>query len=393
MAATPETEPDEVILSGSKHLRVSQDSFKLRELMEMVESGVDWWEQRLQSAEGVAREQAVAAIRDLSRIFDSLSRQLEQGRETVRITTRLPVVRSYSRGCPVCGSGNRTGARFCHACGASLPDPNRDNRSGAAQPISLRVASRSDVGMVRTNNEDTCATSQFVYGHDSRAFLLLVADGMGGARAGEEASMLASNTVQHEVVKAVQKRSPTSAKEWRSVLHKAVVAANQRIYMQAQAHASQRGMGTTLTMLVADGENAHIAHVGDSRAYLFNANGVTADRTTFTQLSTDHTLIARLVDIGQITPEEARTQPQRNMLYRAIGTEPMVDVDTVTQPIAIGDVILLCSDGLTNHVHDHEMARIVLSDRCPEAMCDMLVDLANQRGGRDNISVVVAQAR
>jgi protein phosphatase len=150
-------------------------------------------------------------------------------------------------------------------------------------------------------------------------------------------------------------------------------------------------MGTTLTATLIVGERVHIASVGDSRAYLINAAGVTEDGATSAQLTSDHSLVARLVDIGQITPEQARTHPQRNLLYRSIGTDPSVDVDTRSEQLKAGDVILLCSDGLINTVEDAEMARIATEQTDPQRACDQLVALANERGGSDNISVLIVR--
>jgi serine/threonine protein phosphatase PrpC len=150
-------------------------------------------------------------------------------------------------------------------------------------------------------------------------------------------------------------------------------------------------MGTTLTIALIVGDRLYVASVGDSRAYLINASGVTEDGATAAQLTSDHSLVARLVDIGQITAEQARTHPQRNLLYRSIGTDPSVEVDTLSEQLEPGDVLLLCSDGLVNHVRDEEIARCALEQRDPGRACEQLVALANERGGRDNISVVIVR--
>ncbi|MCG8350295.1 MAG: Stp1/IreP family PP2C-type Ser/Thr phosphatase [Chloroflexales bacterium] len=377
------------MLSSARRIRVSQNSLSLRDLLALVESGVYWWQQRLKDAEGVNRERAAAAIKDLSRILDSLSQQLAQGRETVRITTRLPTTRIYAAPCAACGRGNRAGAKFCLACGALLSIDSAVSRSITA--VQLKVAVRSDVGMVRQRNEDMCYAGQITTSGRVLATLLLVADGMGGEQAGDEASRLATETVKQELVKALQDTQPTSDEEWQSLLRQVVLLVNRRVYAYARANRSKRGMGTTLTVVAAAGNRAHLAHVGDSRAYLVNVQGVSEDGALLMQLTTDHSLVARLVDIGQLTSEQARSHPHRNMLYRAIGTDPAIDVDTSSQPIEAGDVLLLCSDGLTGHVEDAELTRIALATPNPETVCGQLVRLANSRGGRDNISVVVAK--
>lgn len=383
---------DEMLIPGGKRLRVTQEALSLRELLTMIESGVHWWRQQLQSADQVTRQHAAAAIKDLSRILDSLSEQLAQGRETVRITTRLPVARCYSVGCPTCGRGNRAGARFCLGCGSRLPDTHnpQDSRPDQPEPLRLHSAVLSDVGRVRQNNEDTCAVEPITSGAGPVAHMLLVADGMGGAHAGEVASRLACETVQQTLRSELQTLLPPDDAAWQDLLHRVVLAANQRVYSAAQAQSEQQGMGTTLTLIVVVGDRAHMAHVGDSRAYLFNAAGVTEEGEPLLQLSSDHTLVARLVDIGQLTPEQSRTHPHRNALYRALGTEPTIDVDTGSHALRSGDRLLLCSDGLTTYVEDTELAQIVLQAAHPRHTCRRLVTLANERGGQDNISVIVA---
>lgn len=386
-------EPDAVWVPGNKRLRVEHDTLSLRELLSMVEAGVSWWQQRLKEDAGVNREQAAAAIKELSQILESLAQQIAQGRETVRITARLPALRTAPMACPVCGRGNRAGARFCLACGTLLPDPN-EPRPETAKRVGLRlqVAARTDRGQVRRRNEDLCYAGQLTAADEVLATLLLVADGMGGERAGDEASRIAGETVKRELVQAVQARQPNDDEGWQALLRQVAVSANRQVYDYARANRDKQGMGTTLTLVVVAGERAHIAHIGDSRAYLINANGVTEDGAVLMQLTLDHSLVARLVDIGQLTPEQARTHPHRNVLYRSLGADPQVEVDTSSQTLGAGDMLLLCSDGLTNHVEDAELAQIALAASSPEAACEQLVALANRRGGLDNISVVVARA-
>lgn len=383
---------DEMLIPGGKRLRVTQETLSLRELQTMIESGVHWWQQQLRSTDQVTRRHAAAAIKDLSRILDSLSEQLAQGRETVRITTRLPVARRYSVGCPICGRGNRAGARFCIACGSLLPDTHDVQGACTEQPEPLRLhaAVLSDVGRVRRNNEDTCAVEPITSVGGAVAHMLLVADGMGGAHAGEVAGRLACETVQQTLRTELQVLLPADDTAWQDLLRRALLAANRRVYGAAQAQVEQQGMGTTLTLIVVVGDRAHMAHVGDSRAYLFNAAGVTDEGEPLLQLSSDHTLVARLVDIGQLTPEQSRTHPHRNVLYRALGTEPTIDVDTGSHALRVGDRLLLCSDGLTTYIEDTELAQIVLEAAPPRDTCRRLVTLANERGGQDNISVIVA---
>lgn len=384
-------EPDEILLSGGKHLHVSDDMFALRELITVVEEGIAWWEKHLREAEGVSRAYAATVIGELSQVLESLSQQIAQGQETAQITARLPSQRRYSVGCPVCGRGNRAGARFCPSCGSLLPSLTKPQ----TRPLTLRYAGQSDTGQVRENNEDTWYTGVLPLATGATATLLLVADGMGGAQAGEAASALASTVMQQQLANALASSTPDSDETWQDMLHQAALEANRQIYAQAQHHEGKRGMGTTLTavLLVGSGASmtAHMVHIGDSRCYLFNPGGVSEDGRAWLQLSTDHTLIARLIDIGQITPEEARHMPQRNMLYRALGVEAVVEGETSSHHLNGDDMLLLCSDGLIAHVESAELARVVLAASTPEQACEQLIHLANSRGGKDNISVIVAK--
>jgi PPM family protein phosphatase len=390
--------PVEAALRSSKHISINDESLNLRDLINVVESGVRWWQDKLTSADTTTRQRAAESIEELSRILHSLSKQLAQGRETVRITTRLPVLRSYEVGCPVCGRGNRAGAKYCLGCGASLAGQASDeSQAVTSMALRLKIGARTDQGRVRKNNQDSIYTGMIKLPRpDGRrgsigAHLALVADGMGGAKAGEQASRIAAEVTQAQLQHDIDGASPADDDAWQALLRKAAKAANSRVYEESRTDAERKGMGTTLTIALIVGERLHIASVGDSRAYLLNAAGVTANGATTAQLTSDHSLVARLVDIGQITAEEARTHPQRNLLYRSIGTDPSVEVDTLSEQLEPGDVVLLCSDGLFNHVRDEEIARIALEQPIADRACEQLVALANERGGRDNISVVIVR--
>jgi protein phosphatase len=373
-------------------VQASDDALDLRALLRVVESSVDWWQQRLEAGSQVTREQAAAAINDLSRILESLSQQLAQGRKTARITTRLPRVRAYAQGCPTCGRGNRAGARFCQSCGALLPDPAspRAARSAGPPQVRLHMAACSDTGQARTQNEDACYAGTLPLPGAAPATLLLVADGMGGMQAGDEASRLACDTVRHWLAEQLADQCPAHDTGWHDLLRNTVREANRRVYEQAAQRGYQGEMGTTLTLLLVVEQHAHLAHVGDSRAYLLNRDGVTEDGTAWMQMTSDHSLVARLVDIGQLSPAAAQAHPQRNILYRALGTHPAIEVDTLSQPLHTGDRLLLCSDGLSVHLADDDLARLALEPRPAPAICNRLIAAANQRGGTDNISVVIA---
>jgi protein phosphatase len=258
-------------------------------------------------------------------------------------------------------------------------------------PLRFRVAARTDQGRVRKNNQDAVYTGRIKLPGGGIAYLSLVADGMGGAKAGEQASGIAAEVTRIQLQSGVDGQRPPDDEAWQALLREAARAANRRVYEQSRANIDHKGMGTTLTVALIVGDRLYIASVGDSRAYLINAGGVTEDGATAAQLTSDHSLVARLVDIGQITAEQARTHPQRNLLYRSIGTDPSVEVDTFSEQLEPGDILLLCSDGLVNHVRDEEIARSVLEQSDPNRACEQLVALANERGGRDNISVVIVR--
>ncbi len=385
-------EPEEVMLPGGRRLRLSADTLSLRELLAVVESGVLYWRQRLESAEGVAREQAAVAIKELSQILDSLATQIAQGREVVRVTGRLPAARQAPRPCPLCGRGNRDEAKYCVACGAPIR-PGVRPPTRLPPPLTMTIATRTDVGMARRLNEDTIYAGEFTTADGALGTLLLVADGMGGHQAGDVASALACAAVKAHLTEGLSAGVPADDAAWHALLGAAVAAANREVYDQARQNQAQAGMGTTMTVAVLAGRRAHLAHVGDSRAYLLNPAGVSGESLTWQQLTSDHSLVARLVDIGQITAEEARVHPQRNVVYRSLGGDPTVEVDTASQALAPGDVLLLCSDGLVNHVEDGELARIVFDEPSAARACERLTALANERGGKDNISVVVARVQ
>lgn len=387
--ALPQPTPEVAVLA-TKRLQVENESLDLRALVNVVESGVRYWQQQLASADTVTRAQAASAIEELSKILHSLSQQLAIGRTSVRITTRLPALRAFSTGCSRCGSGNRSEAKFCQRCGAPLTDaPAKEPMMVPVPPLHFKIGARSDIGRMRKINQDSVYIGTLTLADGTTAQLCLVADGMGGAKAGELASKITSQVVQQQLQDGTSAAVPPDDTSWQETLRNAALAANREVYSESRANESHRGMGTTLTVALIVGERVHLASVGDSRAYLINARGVTTDNANVAQLTSDHSLVARLVDIGQITAEEARTHPQRNLLYRSIGTDPSVEVDTRSEQIEAGDVILLCSDGLFSYVRDEELARIAIEQPDPERAGDMLVALANSRGGSDNISVVI----
>jgi PPM family protein phosphatase len=233
--------------------------------------------------------------------------------------------------------------------------------------VALRIAEqvgRSDVGRQRSANEDSLVL---------RPPFFAVADGMGGAKAGEVASAIAARAVED---------APAAAQQAEAQLTQLLREANRRIYDLALTDEAHRGMGTTLTAAKVQGDEISLGHVGDSRAYLMR------DRE-LSQLTRDHSLVAELERSGQITPEAAEHHPQRSIITRALGPEPDVEVDTYTLAGRDGDLFLLCSDGLTSMISDDEVSAILRSAADLDSAAEALIRAANQSGGKDNITVVM----
>jgi protein phosphatase len=238
--------------------------------------------------------------------------------------------------------------------------------------MKLSAAARSDVGMRRSANEDAYALAPGLG-------LYLVADGMGGHVAGQLASRLAAEHMV-EALERVTGRDATPTEK----LRYCVAAANHYVYATAQDKPEVSGMGTTLVALYAGAGRLALAHVGDSRAYLVRGGRIR-------QLTDDHSLVAELVRRREISPDDAQGHPHRHVLTRAVGVRRSVDPDLAELTPAPGDVIVLCSDGLTTHVQDPEIAALVAAESDLEEACERLVALANARGGEDNITVALVR--
>jgi serine/threonine protein phosphatase PrpC len=247
-------------------------------------------------------------------------------------------------------------------------------------PAEMQVAQLSDTGRARPHNEDYV---DYYVPRDpqeltTKGGLYLVADGMGGHQAGEVASRAAVERVIDLYYRDVEHDVGTS-------LVRAIRAANRAVYEQAQADASKGGMGTTLVAAVVVGAKVYVASVGDSRAYLIGPGHIS-------QITEDHSWVQEQVRAGLLTPEQARQHPQRNVVTRALGSKPAVEVDLFEGQIGEGDALLLCSDGLSGLVEDRELQSVVASQPPAEAV-RTLVALANERGGTDNITVLIINNR
>ena len=258
------------------------------------------------------------------------------------------------------------------------------------QGVDLEVFGRTDIGKVRQKNEDAFVVVDLMQSlpinampapitiHvDSRGVLLAISDGMGGAQAGEVASALTLEGLRLEMP-AGEGGTAESA------LRSSVEKANQKVW-QLAADTGRTGMGATLTAVLIHGKRAYVAEVGDSRAYLLRGSNLV-------QVTHDQSFAQRLIDAGKMTDEQAETYQYKNVILQAIGTEPSVVVALNRFTLRRGDRILLCSDGLSGKVKHEEMRKILLTFPDLDAACLQLIDLANSRGGQDNVTVVLAEA-
>lgn len=239
-------------------------------------------------------------------------------------------------------------------------------------PVSCRLsmAALSDIGRVRANNEDVVFA-------DEVAGVALLADGLGGYRGGEVASALAVSVVAGDLVTAA-----AAAQDPAGTLRQAFQDANAAVFRQALAESHCRGMATTLVAAWAVGDRLWVANVGDSRVYHWRGGELR-------QVTSDHTVVQAQVAAGQLRPDEARRAQHRNLLTRAVGSEPGVDVDLHSHELRAGDRWLLCSDGLTDPLDDTDLGELLGRRAAPAVVARSLVDLANARGGHDNVSVIV----
>lgn len=238
----------------------------------------------------------------------------------------------------------------------------------------MRVASRSHCGLVRLQNEDS-----FYAPADMPEDLLVVADGMGGHNAGEIASALCVETVVDTVREFRHTDTPSM-----EVVRMAFMRANRKVFRTAQDNREQAGMGTTLTLAFRTGEDAFIiGHVGDSRAYRIGRGNVH-------RLTRDHSLVEELVRLGEISPQDARVHPQRNIITRSIGASPSVRVDITQVRLGAHEGLMLCSDGLTLHLTEEDIAQALRENEDPSEAADELLYRVLSRGAHDNVTLIIA---
>jgi PPM family protein phosphatase len=239
----------------------------------------------------------------------------------------------------------------------------------------VKAVFKTDQGRIRQNNEDNGGTFVNRDGH----LLAIVADGMGGHRAGDVASEM---TVLHlkdmwELTEGIQ--TADQAEQW---LQNHISQVNILLFEHSQANLECEGMGTTIEAVIATDRFTTIAHVGDSRCYILNDSG-------FQQLTEDHTLVNELVRTGQITREDAEHHPRKNVILRALGTEQKVKIDIKTIMFEEEDYLLLCSDGLSNKVNEGEMLSILQNEELLEQKALTFIEMANENGGEDNITLII----
>ncbi|MBA3825063.1 MAG: serine/threonine-protein phosphatase [Ktedonobacterales bacterium] len=275
-------------------------------------------------------------------------------------------------------------------------------------PLHITAVSQTDPGTVRDRNEDNHYVRVADPPHDDMA-LLVVADGMGGYKAGDEASRIAIATVRAELepLLAPSTAQPTmrlgtqaegdgerttvflpetaATEHYHGYLGAAVRKANETIVAYGQDHRESRGLGSTITMVITARGRAYFANVGDSRSYLFRAGELRA-------ITRDHSLVARLVEAGQLDPDDVYTHPKRNLIYRSLGTDREdLEVDLFEEALQPGDMLLLCSDGLWEKVRSPETVQILQNTADLREACARLIALANANGGEDNITLVLAR--
>ena len=276
-----------------------------------------------------------------------------------------------------------------------LPAGSQPSPSSGGDVV-VRVFGRTDVGQMREHNEDAFVVADLTRGNatlqpevrshsvGARGSLFMVADGMGGAAAGEIASAMAIEGVLREVTESLSTTEPPTEDAFATAIKRATATANAEIHAFAIEHPEFRGMGTTATVAGVLGDTVYLAQVGDSRAYLVRG-GVAA------QITKDQSLMQKLVEAGELTQEEAEQSERRNIILQALGPEPNIKVDLTAQQLRRGDVLVLCSDGLSGQVRTDDIARVVTDEQDLMAACKRLIDMANEAGGPDNITVIAAR--
>ena len=236
----------------------------------------------------------------------------------------------------------------------------------------------TDVGCTRQQNQDTYHVEEL----DKNTTLFVVCDGMGGTKSGNVASSLTADVFAQEVKRSWTGGMDKDATE--QMLQNAVKLANFTVHDQSRQFEEFSGMGTTLVAVLVAGKQAYIVNVGDSRAYCITADGIE-------QLTTDHSLVQMMIQRGELTPEQAKTYPGKNLITRAVGTESAVTADIFRRKMESGQWLLLCTDGLSNLMDDLEILFEVVHGADKSSACQRLLDIAKNRGAPDNVTCVLVQ--
>lgn len=237
----------------------------------------------------------------------------------------------------------------------------------------MKYAGLTHTGLVRDINQDDFRTEELP---GQGALAVILADGMGGHNAGELASSLAVGYAAEQV-----KTKDFSDGNTRKIISGIMNDANKLVYAKSLENTAYNGMGTTMIMTVVANGGINIGHIGDSRVYLFR-NGV------LKRITTDHSLVEELLESGAITPDEAENHPQKNVITKALGCDPEISVDNYKRKMKKGDKLLLCTDGLTNMVREHEIQAVLAETDEPEEAVNLLIKKANDYGGEDNVTAI-----
>lgn len=238
----------------------------------------------------------------------------------------------------------------------------------------MKIVAKTDIGKKRNSNQDSYAAGELPNG----VAWAVVCDGMGGVSGGNVASSTSVKIISEQITASY--RTGMSPKSIKNMLISAINAANISVYDISRANDELEGMGTTVVCAVVTDGVAFIAHAGDSRAYIFSSG-------TVNQLTKDHSVVQEMVETGKLTESEAKTHPRKNLITRAVGVESEIKVDYCDTDLADGDILLLCTDGLTNYVEEDDFGKIIENNSYYE-VADLLVNKANENGGGDNITVV-----
>lgn len=238
----------------------------------------------------------------------------------------------------------------------------------------MKIAAKTDVGRVRSSNQDSYATGELPGG----VAWAVVCDGMGGAAGGNVASSVAVKMISEKITSTYHSNMSTTSVK--NMLVSAITAANLSIFDMSNANETLHGMGTTVVAAVIADSTVCVAHAGDSRAYLIS-------RGELFQLTTDHSVVQAMVESGKITPDEAKAHPRKNIITRALGVAEDIDVDFCEEKLIADDILLICTDGLTNYIDSQDILKVAHTAGYYE-IADKLVNLANSNGGGDNITVV-----